>query len=227
MTDALLGPMATLMASVYDPSRRSTWQNADKTCHVYLAYLGNVPTFAFEGTTDLAEWMQDFNPVECPDTLAPQIGCVHQASLNNVLAVLPSITAFLDAQGKPACYVTGHSKGAREAPICHALLKAAGYHVTAGYYFEGPRAGGNELRDYLASEIIVATQTWNVHGSDIVTLVPDGPGWSDLRMRTRLEVPDSYGIRDKHVMSGVLAGIAGLRSSPPESRVPTGSWPSG
>lgn len=209
MADPLLMPMANAMVFAYDDNNKPTWENPSKTCHVYHQVVNGINTFAFEGTTDFAEWMQDFNPLT-EATAYPQIGPVHQDSLENVLAVLPFITAKLDELGKPPCYVLGHSKGAREGPILHALLKALGYTVLAGYYFEPPKAGGDMLVAWLVDQVIITTQTYNASGSDIVTLVPDGLGWSNVRPFLRLQVPDNFGIRDKHVISGVIAGIKAL-----------------
>lgn len=209
MTDPLLLPLAHAANDTYSGAA-PTFENDTKTCHCFVSVVNDLITFSFKGTSDLAEWAQDFNPLEAPDDLDPQIGPVHQDSLNNVRAILPLITGMLDGVGKPSCYLVGHSKGGREAPICHALLKALGYKVAAGYFFEPPRAGGPMLRAYLAEQTIVETQTFNVHGSDIVTLVPSGPEWCDLAYLLRLRVPDSYDISAKHVMPGVITGIQAL-----------------
>lgn len=197
------------MAACYVPGAVPTWQNAAKTCHVFRATIAGRMAICFEGTTDTAEWLEDFNPVEVP-YIEPAIGPVHKPSLDNVRGVLPEITDYLDIMGKPPVLILGHSKGAREGPICHALLKGLGYHVVGGYYFEAPRTGGTALRNYLAREPVTLTQTWNIHGSDIVTLLPDCFDlWVDVRPPIRLRVPDDLGIRDKHVMTGVLAGLQG------------------
>lgn len=210
MIDPLLLPLANAALATYSGAV-PTWQNPSATCHVFASIVNGLNTFAFKGTSDAAEWVQDFNPLEAPDDLDRQIGPVHLDSLNNVRTILPMMTAMLDGIGRPSCYIVGHSKGSREAPICHALLKAMGYKVAAGYFFEPPRAGGPMLRAYLADQTIVETQTFNAHGSDIVTLVPDGPDWCDVAYMLRLRVPDSYDISAKHVMPGVIVGIQGLQ----------------
>jgi hypothetical protein len=212
MIDPLLLPLANTENATYGTASVPTWQNASGTCRVHLTIVNYTHTFAFEGTTDFAEWLQDFNPLEIPDKFDPQIGPIHLPTLNNVREVLPFITACLDGLGKPPCYIVGHSKGSREGPVCHALLKSLGYAVSAGYYFEPPRTGGPMLRDYLANESIVMTQTFNNHGSDIVTLVPDGPQWVHIRPLIRLQVPDSFSIGNKHRMIGVITGINALQS---------------
>ncbi len=197
------------MAECYVDGAVSDWQNAGRTCHVFLKMVCGVPTFAFEGTIDFAEWMEDLNLLLELDTVP--IGPVHADSLNNVLGVLPAITGYIDSLGKPPIRLIGHSKGAREAPIAQAHLKAMGYSVLSGVYFEAPRVGGPKLRAYLADQFVIQTQTWNSSGPDIVTLVPDFLElWEDVVVPMRLRVPDNLGIRPKHIMSGVARGLAPL-----------------
>jgi hypothetical protein len=207
--DPLLLALAQAEAMTYAPNAVPTWTDTSATWQVFHTVVNGINTFCWEGTMDFAEWLEDFNPLE---EASKDIGLVHKPSLDNVRAVLPLITATLDGLGKPPCYLVGHSKGAREAPIAHAMLKEGGYRVLAGYYYEPPRAGGTMLREYLADQTIVATQTYNSSGSDIVTLVPEGSNWVDIRPLLRLKVSDGLSIRGKHIISGVLEGIANLGS---------------
>lgn len=204
LTDrALIRALAEAEAATYSGAA-PTWTDAARTWQVFHSVVLGINCFAWEGTMDDAEWLEDFNPLEVG---TPELGPIHAPTLANVRAALPFITATLDSLGKPPCYVVGHSKGAREAPVCHAELKLAGYTVLAGAYLEPPRPGGPELGAYLADQVTFATQTYNSHGSDIVTLVPDGPEWINATSLTRLQVPDSFDIRAKHVMAGVLTGL--------------------
>lgn len=188
------------------------WQNAAKTCHVFASLVsaegaGPVNVVTFEGTTDFAEWLEDFNPLEETNLLEPQIGPVHGPSLANVREVGPGIFGWLKGLGWPPYYVVGHSKGAREAPLLHAMFKFMGHAPLATRLFEPPRVGGVKLARYLATDDVGGTQTFNCHGSDIVTLVPDGPEWDDCVPLARVKVPDYFDIAAKHRMPGVAWGV--------------------
>lgn len=215
MTDPLLMPLAEAILADYAPGAVPTWQNSQKTCHVFAGPLSvgrqTITSIRLLGTIDLLEWVvDDFNPLETPLEFSGQIGPVHQASLNNVRAVLPAIQAYLAALGNPPYVLSAHSKGAREAAIACALLKAAGTPPAATRLFECPRPGGDQLATYLRGEDAACTRTWNCHGADVVTLVPFGPGWADPCPLLDLRVPDDLGIADKHRMSGVIAGLSAL-----------------
>jgi Lipase (class 3) len=203
ITLLLAGPAAACYAAGAVP----TWQNPGKTCQVFHSLTGGLDTFMFRGTETAAEWFQDFNPLTAVDAADPDIGWVHAPSLNNVREVLPFITATLAAKGWPPFYLAGHSKGARELPIAHALLKHAGHAPLASRGFEPPRAGGSKLADYLATENIVGTQTYNACGDDIVTLAPAGFGWEPSFRDLRVQVSDALGFVQKHIMTGVISGL--------------------
>ena len=208
--DQLLLDLAQPMNAAYNQT--PTFQNSSKTAHVVHTVVNNMNAFLWLGTEDWQEWVfDDFNPVAVP---SPDIGWVHQPSLDNVSEIMPQIEVLLSGLGWPPFLVAGHSKGAREAPIFHALMKEAGHSPLASRLYEPPRAGGSALADYLATENIIGTQTQNAHGADIVTLVPYGFGWENCCRLIELGVPDTFGIRDKHVMSpGVLTGL-GLLPAP-------------
>lgn len=203
MIDSLLLPLAVEMNVAY--STVPTWQNASRTAHVVQAVIGGINAFLWLGTEDLEEWiLDDFNPLI---EASPNIGWVHQPSLENVQEILPFIVAKLTDLGWPPYYFVGHSKGAREAPIAHALMKEAGHPPLASRIYEPPRTGHAMLATYLATENILGTRMTNIHGDDQITWVPIGLGWEDCCRVVAFRVPDTYGLRAKHVMTGVIVGL--------------------
>ena len=213
MIDKYLLPLAQAQNATYSTSAPPEYENFSKTAHVFHRVVCGMNAFIWEGTIDLAEWLQDFNPLEVPDEYDPQIGLVHQPSLDNCRDIVPLLLDKLQSLGWPPFLVCGHSKGAREAPICHALMKAKGHPPLATRLFEPPRPGGRLLAEYIGGDDVRATQTWNVHGTDIFTLVPDGdPLWCPAVTPLRYRVQDSYGIAEKHRMPGVIVGIQGASS---------------
>jgi hypothetical protein len=210
IADPLLLPLAEAALACYAAGAVPTWQNAATTVHVFQSTVGGLPCFAFEGTVDLAEWVIDFDAVETWVTNHPQIGIVHTGLLQTSQAAVDGfILPTLVALGYPKFYVTGHSKGAGEAILATALLKAGSCPPLAVRAFEPPRVGGSTLRDYLADIDGAWTRTSNAEGWDIVTSVPFGPTWDhpwDVR-RVLLTVPDAYDIPTKHRMPAVLAAI--------------------
>jgi hypothetical protein len=208
MIDSVTTLLSVPALACYGSGAVATWENPNKTCHVYLSTIDYSPVFMFKGTEDAQEWQQDFNPFIEPDADDPDIGSVHAPSLLNVKAVMPAIIAHMTALNWVPFYLCGHSKGAREAPIAHALLKHIGHPPLATRLYEPPRPGGIKLADYLATENIIGTQTYNESGVDIVTVVPAGFGWEPACHIIRLQVPNTYGIKAKHVMTGVIAGLS-------------------
>jgi Lipase (class 3) len=208
----MIDPVTLLLAgpalACYAAGAVPTWQNPGKTCQVFHTITGGLNTFMFRGTDSFEEWLQDFNPLtEMDAATGPDIGPVHAPALDNVREVLHFIIETMNAAEWAPFYLVGHSKGAGEMPIAHALLKHRGHAPLASRGFEPPRVGGSKLADYLATENIVGTQTYNAHGDDIVTLVPAGFGWEPSFRNLRLQVPDTFGIRDKHIMKGVVTGL--------------------
>lgn len=208
----MVDPVTLLLAvpalACYGPGVVPTYQNPSLTCQVFHTVTGGLNTFMFRGTETWQEWFQDFNPKTEVDPGEPDIGWVHAPSLDNVREVLPFIIATMSAQGWPPFYLVGHSKGARELPIAHAMLKHAGHAPLASRGFEPPRAGGSKLADYLATDNIIGTQTYNACGDDIVTIAPSGFGWEPAFRNLRVPVSDAFGLKQKHVMAGVVSGLA-------------------
>jgi hypothetical protein len=199
----LAGPALACYAADAVP----TWQNPSKTCSVFHSITGGLDTFMFRGTETWQEWFQDFDPSTEVDADDPDIGWVHAPSLDNVREVLPLICTWLAAKGWPQFYLAGHSKGAREVVVAHALLKHIGHPSLATRGYETPRPGGSKLADYVANDNISGTQTHNSSGFDVVTLAPAGFGWEPAFRNILVQVPDNLSFVQKHIMSGVVLGL--------------------
>ena len=214
MTDPILLPLGQASADCYAPGAIPTWQSSLRLVHAFhsLVRVENAwfNTIAFEGTTDWQEWMVDFFASQIPVIEHPTLGFVHAGFLLNVQAVFGGIVKELGALGWPPFYVTGHSKGAGEAILAAGLLKVLGHPPLAVRAYEPPRVGGPVLAAYLADQDLAWTQTYNADGSDLVTLVPDGPSWKHDERCVRLQVPDTYGIVQKHLIPAVIEAIGKL-----------------
>lgn len=183
-----------------------TWENEAKTIHAYLSEVQGLPCIAFEGTSDLTEWLIDF--LAAPITGNPVLGPVHYGIFRGVFEIVGHIAAYLD--GKGPYYVTGHSKGAGEAILFAALMKDMIRPPLACYAFEPPQIGGSKLRDYLSDVDVRWTETRNVHGRDLVTQIPFGPDWCHVNDPIVLQVPDEYDIPTKHRIPAVIEALAKL-----------------
>jgi len=209
--DPLLLPIAQAMLACYAADAVPAWQNNDRTCHLFRAEVGDATALLFEGTLpDAEEWLEDLDPTE---ETVPDVGPVHRTSLRHAREALPFALDAVRAlpPGRPFV-LGGHSKGAREAPLLGALLRPYGLTPLGTYLFEPPRVGGPRLYSYLLRDYVVATQTHNGCGDDIFTHLPAGFGWTPCYRAdhlVRLRVPDALGVRDKHIMSGVVAGLRG------------------
>ena len=219
MADKLLLPLAEAAAACYIPGNQPTWQSSLRLVHVFhsLVKIEEAWTncFAFEGTTDIQEWMVDFFAVQIPVIEHPQLGFVHAGFLLDVQAVIGNIYNKMASLGWPPFYICGHSKGAGEAILCAGLMKAMGHPALATRAYEPPRVGGEILKEYLADQDLAWTQTYNSDGLDLVTLVPEGPSWCHDGTCVRLEVPDSYGIAEKHRIPAVIESIKNLDKASP------------
>lgn len=206
--DRVTLPLAEAAAACYAPGAVPTWQSSLRLVHVFHSVVLDTNCFAFEGTTDWQEWVVDFFAVQVPVFDHMLLGPVHAGFLLNVESILGDIIAKLSGLGWPPFYLAGHSKGAGEAILCHALLKAIGHPPLATRVFEPPRVGGTQLKSFLAGDDLIWTQTWNAEGSDLVTLVPDGLTWCHDGQVLRLQVPDTYGLAEKHRIPAVLEALS-------------------
>ena len=214
----LLLDLAQTCAGTYAPGAVPRWQGRDEKVHVYLSIVRGIPTIAFEGTTAweersaLPEWLIDFDaaPVTSPHDA---YGRVHQGMAGDVSSVIDMICTYLGSQNWPRYYVTGHSKGAGEATLFHAEMKYRGHPPLSTRAYEPPQVGGHALRDYMSGEDYDWTVTKNVHGRDVVTLVPGGlqipfvTEWSHINHPLVLTVPDTYDLATKHRIPAVIEAI--------------------
>lgn len=205
---SLIQDLAAACAGCYSGAA-PTWENGEKTIHAYLSEVQGLPCIAFEGTTDLQEWLVDFFAV--PIHFDPYIGPVHFGIFNGVWQIKALISNYLF--GKGAYFVTGHSKGAGEAILFTALMKERLNPPLACYVFEPPQVGGPKLRDYLSDVDVKWTATTNKHGRDIVTQIPFGPEWSHINDPILLPVPDEYDIPQKHRIPAVIEALAAVSVS--------------
>ncbi len=187
---------------------------ATKDVQVYLSEIGGRPCFRFEGTHDLRGWLIDFLIAAFPVRHHPKFGPVHDGFADNAETAVVPITAYLATQNFPGYYLSGHSKGASEALIAHAIMKDSGHPPLATRAFEPARPGGPQLEAFLSGEDIVWTRTKNSRGVDLVTDVAFGPmltdplvTWCHIGEPTVLTVPDALDIPQKHEMAAVLAAL--------------------
>lgn len=205
---------AQIVAACYDPNSVPTWQDPEKLTHVYQVEVEGIPHFNFQGTLDVAEWVnRDFDAIGLESFEHPLFGLIHDAFARGALAMVPHIIEELRKAGATIFTLGGHSKGAGEAQIAAAELKRLGLAPAAVYLFEPPRAGTATLKDYLSDIKIFGTQTFNADGADVVTEVPPWP-WVDVAELERLKVPDGYDIATKHKIPAV---IEALTATPPPS----------
>jgi hypothetical protein len=200
--------LAEAAAGTYTCAEPAQWHDAVDVVHVWLSMIDGVHCLAWEGTHTWEEWIVDFMALEVPFFADEVLGPVHLGMMRDVMAVIDPIYTYLASIGLPPYLNCGHSKGAGEAILFHAAMKARGYPPLATRAFEPPQVGGHVLRDYLSGEDIVWTATTNVHGRDLVVQVPFGPTWSHTSDPLLLTVPDSLDIPSKHMMASVLAALA-------------------
>jgi hypothetical protein len=206
MSSPLL-PYALACQATYDPTAIPQWQDEMKLVHVYLSIVNGIHTVAWEGTHDFQEWIVDFFALEIPVFNHLQMGPVHAGFMRDVFAVYQPIAAYFESLGWPPYDNTGHSKGC-EAILFHGVMKQLGHPPRKTVAFESPRMGTSILRDYLADQDITQTATHNYHGTDLVTRVPFGPTWVDVREPIELIVPDADDIPTKHEIPAVVAALS-------------------
>lgn len=205
---------AEACSKTYDKDNIPLFEDSLKTVHVFMTEIDGIPTFAWEGTSDFQEWMIDFLAVNVPLSDHPLLGKIHSGFLRDILAIKPKIWSWLEEKGWPEYYNTGHSKGAAESIVFHALMKAEGHAPKATYSFEPPRVGTQVLVDYMSKEPLEWTYTKNSHGIDLVCQVP----FETLLFQYKnindhgkeLIVPDTYDIPTKHRIPAVLEAIKKL-----------------
>lgn len=196
-------------------------QDADKLTHVFVYKLGDfnlrtdplkqLPLFTFEGTLDWEEWLfRDFLLLSAQTVEHPEFGVLHGGIAKGAFGVADAIESYLAANNYPNYDMVGHSKGGGEVLVEAAEMKRRGHPPRCVVAFEAPHVGTRVLADYCADLDETETATINAHGRDIVTTVPWAnplTDWISMKPRLMLPVPDSYSVRDKHVIAGVIDGL--------------------
>ncbi len=177
-----------------------------KTVHVFLSMLDGVHVVAWEGTTDLQEWMVDF--LSAPVPFHSEYGPTHFGITGTMFSVVDQIDEYFKSLDYPSYLNTGHSKGAGEAIVFHAEMKRRGHPPWATRAYEPPQVGGKELRDYLSDQDVKWTATVNAHGRDIVTQVPFGDPWMHVNDPILLTVSDDYDVPTKHRIACIVAALS-------------------
>lgn len=205
MTELLTYAMA--VSSCYDDTAVPYWQDSAKLSHVFIVEIDGVPCFVFDGTLDWQEWVfRDFDAFPVPITGHPRLGDLHDGFARGALEFLPVALQYLAENNVAVFDVVGHSKGAGESAILAGLLKDAGRAPRCVRLFEPPMVGGDMLKAFLADIDIVATQTYNDDGADLVTEVPP-IGFVQLVEPIRLAVPNGDSLATKHKMPAVIAAL--------------------
>ena len=207
-SDPWLLPLCQAAAATYSGSQ-PWFQNSMNTCQVYKSTILGRPIYSFQGTKSFREWFVDFLALDVPFYQHRIVGPVHLGFWLDTLDAIAAIAADVAITKRPFL-LTGHSKGAAEAVLAHVELKSRGFYPLATRCFEPPMVGTSQLSTFLASDDIGWTQSFNVHGKDVVTLAPDWPEWEHQGMLTRLQVPDSCGIAQKHEIAAILAAAGAL-----------------
>lgn len=198
---------AQVVNGCYDDNAVPTFQDATKMTHVFHVVVNGVDHFNFDGTLDVAEWLnRDFDVIGIETFKHPLFGPLHNGFARGALGVTPKIAAWLRENRTSVFTIGGHSKGAGEAQIAAAELRRLGFPAARVYLFEPPRAGTFVLKSYLASLDVVSTKTINGSGSDMVTEVPPYP-WVDPVTPIMLRVSDGDNIATKHKIPAVIAAL--------------------
>lgn len=148
----------------------------DTECFVAVNHEHRRAVFAFRGTQPgrLRDWLTDLNARQT----AWASGRVHagfQESVDQVFADLYPILAELSAHGM-ALYGTGHSKGAAEATLTAARLRAAQHPVAGLCTFGSPRVGDTRFAAWMDAVMPFAIHRY-VNNNDLVARLPLPAAW--------------------------------------------------
>jgi hypothetical protein len=138
--------------------------SADGFADVY-AYAAALPdgtvALGFRGTdsTDIREWILDFDFIQTPPHFGDCAGCeVHEGFLRGWMSLRGQVVAALDslnASSSKGIRVTGHSLGAAMANVAAFDLAVSGYPLAGVIYNYGQPRLGNAA--YAAAYIAVVT----------------------------------------------------------------------
>jgi len=195
----------------YDDKVSPIFQNSTDTCHVYYSVIDDVPTFAFEGTSDVAEWLVDLDAFDVDTHDFATLGPVHRGFYIDTQEALAFLKQYFFDNNITKFNLTGHSKGASEALLMYAMLKLTGFVAAQTIVFEPARVGGNTFANYIKYDNVLFTRTQTTRKTDLVTIMPWGPNWVDAGRCINLDVSDSFDMIGMHKMPGVFDGLTRLK----------------
>jgi len=183
-----------------------TW-TTDVT-HAYLSVVNGVWVFAWEGTTDLAEWAVDFEaiPVDERGFNHDALGWVHKGWWDDVDSLAKPMLAqahSIQAQGqRMAC--TGHSKGAGEALIFAALAATDGIKWDRVSTFGTPHPGA--LNGLVTSAIGCDYRNRSDPVCDVPWYLGRPRPLTEVKSEPAPSIADPWGpLRDHHIAEYVAA----------------------
>ncbi len=145
----------------------------DVGMQAFVAARPDVLILAFRGSTELVDWLGDFNFPQQDGALHGVPGKVHQGFVSALEAVWPALETLVPAfrDRRQPLWVTGHSLGGGEAALAAVRLASLGVPIEAVYTFGAPRAG-NEAFARAASELLDGQFYRIVNETDIVPHLP-------------------------------------------------------
>lgn len=210
MIGSLLTALAPPVTAAYAPGAVPWFVSASGTCQVYRSVVDGVNCFTFGPTEDWQEWAVDFMAVRIPVHNHPEFGPVHLGFWEDIQSSMAAVRQVMADLGWPPWYGAWHSKG-NQGVLMAAQFKSEGHPPLGLACYEPPCVGGPDLTLFMEPVPIAWSKTMNATGADIVTQLPDGPGWDHQGQEVILRVPDAYGLAEKHewpaVLASVLAGV--------------------
>ena len=139
----------------------------------FVAARPDVVILAFRGSTELIDWLGDFNFPQRDGALYGVPGQVHQGFAGALEAVWPALATLVPAfaDRRQPIWVTGHSLGGGEAVLAAARFARLGLPITAVYTFGAPRVG-NRAFARAANELLDGHLYRIVNDLDIVPRLP-------------------------------------------------------
>jgi len=123
--------------------RYADFADPDTGLQLYVAGSADNVIVAFRGSSELNDWLGDFNFPQDEGSLHGVAGRVHRgfagALSPSFEAIEKTVRSFADAG--QSIWITGHSLGGAEATLAAARLSRAGSKLAPLYTFGAPRAG--------------------------------------------------------------------------------------
>jgi len=157
--------------------RRELWIAKSETeCFLARHTDRRCAVLAFRGTelASIRDWVTDLNTRQA-DWIHGRVHAGFLDSVDNVFPELWPAVSELHQRDVPL-FITGHSKGAAEATITAARLRAAQIPVAGLCTFGSPRVGDAPFAAWMEAVLPFAIQRY-VHNNDAVTRVPLPAKW--------------------------------------------------